>query len=111
MGRIGLLACALVAAAPFAFSPAVAGTCQTDNGATCPTTMPVEGYCECNIHGVNTGGTVTSNAFPPHATAGSFQPGAENGSPGRNMSYRHPMHPIPPPPPSAPPPPGAPAPQ
>ncbi|HKM61538.1 MAG TPA: hypothetical protein VJY39_03520 [Acidisphaera sp.] len=106
MGKIGLLTYAVVAAAPFAFSPALAGTCQTDNGATCPTTMPVEGYCECNVHGQNVGGTVVNNAFPQHATAGSFQPDAPNGSPGRNMSYRHRM-PPPPAPGMPPPPPGA----
>ena len=76
----------------FACGPAFAGTCQTDSGLTCPSQMPVEGYCECNVHGTNVGGTVVSPAFPAHSTAGSFVPGAASGSPGHNEPVHHRRH-------------------
>jgi hypothetical protein len=41
-----------------------ANTCQTDK-LTCPTAMPVDGYCECRSHGEMEGGTVVKTP-PPH---------------------------------------------
>jgi hypothetical protein len=97
MGKIGWLTWALAAAAPFALSPALAATCQTDSGATCPSGMPEGGYCECNVRGTNEGGTIVSPAFPARPTAGSFQPEAPSGSPGHNIRpYHHRMSPMPP---------------
>jgi hypothetical protein len=43
------LGCALLAACIGA--PACAGTCRIDSGATCPSAMPLGGYCECNVGG------------------------------------------------------------
>jgi hypothetical protein len=87
------LGCALLAACVGA--PAYAGICRIDSGATCPSAMPLGGYCECNVGGVNMGGTIISEGYT-RGTANSFQPGAPNGSPGQNLgSYE-----APPPPPS-----------
>lgn len=57
MGLTRLLAGALLVSAAFVSAPVSANTCQAD-GMTCPTGMPVEGYCECTAHGVTKSGTV-----------------------------------------------------
>jgi hypothetical protein len=46
--------------------------------------MPLGGYCECNVGGVNMGGTIISEGYT-RGGANSFQPGAPNGSPGQNL--------------------------
>jgi hypothetical protein len=57
------LSAALLAASTLASLPAAAANiCQADK-LTCPTTMPVGGYCECKSHGAVQSGTVA----PPHA--------------------------------------------
>lgn len=59
MRMIGLLGGAFLLAATVAPGPAAAtNICQADNGVTCATGMPVEGYCECHARGQVVGGTV-----------------------------------------------------
>ena len=36
-----------------------ANVCQADK-LTCPTTMPVDGYCQCKAHGMTADGTVVA---------------------------------------------------
>jgi hypothetical protein len=72
MKRSGYLALAIVATATFTGGGAWAATCVAGN-LTCPTTMPVDGYCECRAHGTTTGGTVVekpASQRPVNATAG-----------------------------------------
>ena len=61
---------------------ALANVCQTDH-LLCPTTMPVDGYCQCAARGTTEDGTVVAKA-PPHQrmNAGSGGCGAQPGSPG-----------------------------
>ena len=61
MRATGYLTFALLATATVFGAPAFANTCQTDH-MTCPTTMPIDGYCECTGHGTTEGGTVVSKA-------------------------------------------------
>ena len=73
---------ALTAAITFGGGTALANTCVAEN-LTCPTTMPIDGYCECTSHGTTKGGTVV--AKPPshkrqNATAGGC--GAHPDAPG-----------------------------
>jgi hypothetical protein len=91
MRLTGLLSRAVIVAAAGYGGAAYAATCQTDGGATCFSSMPVGGYCECNVHGQNVGGTIISEGSG-HATAHSFQPGAPT-APAGGMSQQ------PPPPP------------
>jgi len=81
MRRLGYLTAALAAAVALAGDPAHANTCQADN-LTCPTTMPVGGYCECRSHGTTQGGTVVTTGAPrkQNSTAGGC--GAHPGAPG-----------------------------
>jgi hypothetical protein len=76
------LAAALTIAAVVPGGKVLANTCQT-NHLLCPTTMPVEGYCECHAHGTTEDGTVVARA-PTHrqmsGTAGGC--GANPASPG-----------------------------
>jgi hypothetical protein len=65
-------------------APAYAGSCRIDSGAICPSAMPLGGYCECNVGGVNMGGTIVSEGFT-RGTANSFQPGAPTASEGQNL--------------------------
>jgi len=55
------LAAALIAATTLVGSNALANTCRTEK-LTCPTSMPVDGFCECTSHGTAEGGTVTASA-------------------------------------------------
>lgn len=48
----------LVAIATIAGGPALANTCQADDGTTCATGMPIDGYCQCHVHGMTKDGTV-----------------------------------------------------
>jgi hypothetical protein len=86
-GRTGLRASAYLGAAVMGIAvlaggAALANTCQTEH-LLCPTTMPIDGYCECKAHGITEDGTVVAKP-PPHrptnATAGGC--GAQPGSPG-----------------------------
>lgn len=82
--RRALIACVLAAAAASAFAaPALAATCQTDGGQTCPSAMPPGGYCQCNVHGRNVDGTIVSTGSQ-RSTAKSFQPEASTQQPGRD---------------------------
>ena len=71
MKPLGYLAAALITAIALAGGHALANTCQADR-LTCPTAMPVGGYCECTSHGTTQGGTVTTPAPHEHynSTAG-----------------------------------------
>ncbi|HKM61537.1 MAG TPA: hypothetical protein VJY39_03515 [Acidisphaera sp.] len=79
--RLKVLSFALLAAGLAA--PADASMCRIDSGATCPSAMPVGGYCECSVHGHNIGGTIVSGGFS-RGTASPFRPGAPLASPGSN---------------------------
>jgi hypothetical protein len=61
--------------------PARANTCQADK-LTCPTAMPVGGYCECTARGTTQGGTVTAPAPHEHYNATTGGCGANPGAPG-----------------------------
>jgi hypothetical protein len=56
------LCAALLAASALAGPAFAANICQADK-LTCPTTMPIGGYCECKSHGDVQSGTV----IPKHA--------------------------------------------
>jgi hypothetical protein len=61
--------------------PALANMCVAEN-LSCPTKMPVGGFCECTAHGQTKDGTVVAKA-PEHrsnATAGGC--GAQPNAPG-----------------------------
>ena len=58
------LAATLTIATALAGGQALGNTCQTDK-LTCPTSMPVDGYCECRSQGATEGGTVVATP-PPH---------------------------------------------
>jgi hypothetical protein len=64
MRPIEYLTLALMAAGTIVSGPAFANTCQAGR-MTCPTTMPVGGYCECTAHGTTEGGTVVSKPESP----------------------------------------------
>ena len=55
------LAAVLVAASALVGSNALANTCRTEK-LMCPTSMPVDGFCECTSHGMTQDGTVTASA-------------------------------------------------
>jgi len=78
---LGYLAAALIAAMALAGGQARANTCQADK-LTCPTTMPVGGYCECTSHGTTQGGTVTAPAPHEHYNSTAGGCGANPGAPG-----------------------------
>jgi hypothetical protein len=68
----GYVALALLAAAAIPGAPASANTCQAGR-MTCPTSMPIDGYCECTAHGTTEGGTVVARPVsrrPANATSG-----------------------------------------
>jgi hypothetical protein len=73
---------ALLAAAAVAGPASAANMCQAEK-LSCPTTMPVGGYCECTAHGATQDGTVVAKLTkraPVNATAGGC--GAHPGAPG-----------------------------
>ena len=73
---------ALLAATAFTGAASAANMCQAEK-LSCPTTMPVGGYCECTSHGATDGGTVVAKLAkhaPVNATAGGC--GAHPGAPG-----------------------------
>ena len=61
MRSIGYPTCMLLATVALTGGPAFANICQTARF-TCPTTMPIDGYCECTAHGVTEDGTVVASA-------------------------------------------------
>jgi hypothetical protein len=61
MRCIGYVAVALLTAAAVNGGPASANVCHAGR-LICPTTMPVDGYCECRAHGRVESGTVYSGA-------------------------------------------------
>jgi hypothetical protein len=76
------LSAALLAVGAFGGPASAANMCRAER-LTCPTTMPVGGYCECTAHGTTEGGTVESKLAPRapvNATAGGC--GAHPGAPG-----------------------------
>ncbi len=76
------LAAVSMAVLALAGGQALANTCQTDK-MTCPTSMPVDGYCECTSHGATEGGTVVTTPPPQkhyNATPGGC--GVNPGAPG-----------------------------
>ena len=78
-----ILAVFLLAASSLAAIPArAANSCHAET-MSCPTAMPVGGYCECTAHGVTQSGTVAAKPAPApktRATAGGC--GAHPGAPG-----------------------------
>jgi len=81
MKSSGYLAAALITAMALAGGQALANTCRTDR-LTCPTAMPVDGYCECTSHGTTEGGTVTTPAPYEHYNATAGGCGVNPGAPG-----------------------------
>jgi hypothetical protein len=70
--------------AAFAGGPAYAekNMCQAAT-LTCPTTMPVGGFCECTAHGTTQDGTVVKKPAPNrHVNSSAGGCGAQPGSPG-----------------------------
>jgi hypothetical protein len=81
MKSLGYLAAALIIAMALGGGQALANSCRAET-LSCPTAMPLGGFCECTAHGTTQAGTVTTPA--PHerynSTAGGC--GAEPGAPG-----------------------------
>jgi hypothetical protein len=65
MKPLGYFAAVLIAATVLAGGQAHANTCRTDK-LSCPTSMPVGGYCECTSRGTTEGGEVTAPAAHEH---------------------------------------------
>jgi hypothetical protein len=68
MQSLRYLAAVLTIATVLAGTSALANTCRTDT-LMCPTSMPVDGYCECTARGTTEGGTVTPTAAHGHYNA------------------------------------------
>jgi hypothetical protein len=84
MQGFGYVGCAIFALALCAGGPAHAekNMCQAGK-LTCPTSMPVGGFCECAAHGATQDGTVVKKPAPGrrvNASAGGC--GAQPGAPG-----------------------------
>lgn len=73
--RSMVIACAFLFGAASA-APALANMCRTDSGRSCPTGMPVDGYCMCG----NQDGTVAPSSYqkktqrPQQSEAGVSRP-------------------------------------
>ncbi len=83
MTSLRTMTAAFLALAALAGGPALAANmCQTDH-LTCATTMPVDGYCECQTQGATEGGTVVPPGAP-HGRVNSSSGGCGTapGSPG-----------------------------
>jgi hypothetical protein len=61
MRAAAYLSLAFLAASAFAAPAFAANICQAGK-LTCPTTMPVGGFCECTAHGVTKDGTAVKKA-------------------------------------------------
>jgi hypothetical protein len=59
----------------------LANTCRAEN-LTCPTAMPVGGYCECTSRGVTKGDDVTARDPHEHYNSTAGGCGANPGAPG-----------------------------
>jgi len=81
MRSLGCFAAALITAIVLTGGPALANTCRTDK-LTCPTAMPVGGYCECTSRGATEGGEVTPPAGHEHYNAGTGGCGVNPSAPG-----------------------------
>ena len=81
MKPLRYLAAVLITAMPLAGGAALANTCRTDK-LTCPTAMPVGGYCECTSRGTTEGGEVTPPAAHEHYNAGTGGCGTNPSAPG-----------------------------
>jgi hypothetical protein len=82
MRSLGYLTAALTVVIAVAGGPARANMCQAEN-LMCPTTMPVDGYCECTSHGVTKDGTVVPAQSPhAHVNASAGGCGAHPDAPG-----------------------------
>jgi len=75
------LAAAFVTTMAFTGGQALANTCRTEK-LTCPTSMPVEGYCECTSHGTTEGGTVSPPESHKHVNATAGGCGTSPAAPG-----------------------------
>jgi hypothetical protein len=83
MRLTGLLTCAVLAFAVLGGGAASAANICRAGNLTCATTMPVDGYCECTVHGTSQSGTVVPAAAQHRAvnsTAGGC--GANPNGPG-----------------------------
>lgn len=65
MKCLGYLTAALTIAVALSGGQALANMCQAED-LLCPTTMPVDGYCQCTAHGVTKDGDVVAKP-PAHA--------------------------------------------
>jgi hypothetical protein len=82
MKALDYLAAALMIAITLAGGQALAAnTCQTDK-LSCPTAMPVGGYCECTSHGTTEGGEVVPPRPHEHYNASTGGCGVNPGAPG-----------------------------
>jgi hypothetical protein len=82
MKSLGYLTAVLATAMALAGGQALANTCQADK-LTCPTAMPVGGYCECTSHGTTQGGEVVATPAPhEHYNATTGGCGANPSAPG-----------------------------
>jgi len=81
MKSLGYLAAALITVMALAGGPALANTCRAET-LICPTTMPVDGFCECTSHGITQAGTVTTPAPHEHYNSTAGGCGVNPGAPG-----------------------------
>jgi hypothetical protein len=95
MKVLGCLAAAFIAATAIAGGQAAANTCRADP-LICPTTMPVDGFCQCVAHGTTLNGTVAPSVTPAgvpyghyNATAGGC--GADPDDPGCRVTPTQPV--------------------
>jgi hypothetical protein len=81
MKPLNCLAAALMIAMALAGQALAANTCQTDKQ-SCPTSMPVGGYCECSSHGTAEGGEVVPPRPHEHYNASTGGCGVNPSAPG-----------------------------
>ena len=74
-------AAALITAIALGGGQALANTCRAEK-LTCPTAMPVGGYCECTSHGTTEGGEVAPPAPHGHYNSTPGGCGVNPGAPG-----------------------------
>jgi hypothetical protein len=114
--RIGMkavvyLATALIGAMAIPGGHATAANVCRADPLVCPTTMPIDGFCQCKANGMTANGTVTDASAPArHYNSSAGGCGADPNDPGCHamptQGYAMPAQPQDmPPPPSMPPPP------
>jgi hypothetical protein len=94
MKALGYLAAALMIATTIAGDHALANTCLA-GPLVCPTTMDVDGFCECRAHGTTMAGTVATTPAPHvpyNATTGGC--GAYPNDPGCHVLQVPPQTPM-----------------